>query len=114
MTILKKLSVSQILELIFELSFIRLIFFVVNPEVKVWLTVSSLAGFDKKLNQPFERQLELNWRRAPTHSTQLWVGLFNEEPKEEKLVKKGKNYSIEWFETQRESTGSQRYSYSFL
>ena len=75
---------------------------------KVWLTVSSLAGLDKKLNKPFERQLELNWRQAPNRTTGLWVGLFEQEPNEEQLIKKGKKHSIEWIAIDGQTSGRHR------
>ena len=74
---------------------------------EVWLTVSSLAEFNKKLNQTFERQLELNWRRVPV-GDDIWIGLFGEKPNEETLLKMGKNYSIESLAIKGEASGSHR------
>ncbi len=82
--------------------------FTESDEVEIWLTVSSLAGYNKQTNNSFERQLELNWRNIPIDNNDQWIGLFNEEPMTEKLEKLGQKYSIELTLIREQSSGSHR------
>jgi hypothetical protein len=82
--------------------------FTESDEVEIWLTVSSLAGYNKQTNNSFERQLELNWRNIPIDNHDQWIGLFTEEPMTEKIEKRGQKYSIELTLIGEQSSGSHR------
>ncbi|XP_054167795.1 PI-PLC X domain-containing protein 1-like [Oppia nitens] len=80
-----------------------------DKDPEVWITVSSLADFNRKLNRTIERQIELNWRRVTIDGQHnQWIGLFNENPSNEKLVKSGKNYSIDSINIDLLNNGSYR------